>query len=155
MPLLNDSTVAGRSSASGESAFLKGGCRGWKRASARGVPELFPPELVVQVKALACELPSRCGAKLSRWSTADLAREVCRTGLVATVSEITVWRWLHQDAIRPWQHRCWIFTRDSQFAIKASRILDLYHRNGQVRVLREYEFVVSAVEKTSIQARSR
>ena len=42
MPLLNDSTVAGRSSASGESAFLKGGCRGWKRASARGVPELFP-----------------------------------------------------------------------------------------------------------------
>jgi len=154
-PLLNDSTPAGRSSASGESAFLKGACRGWKRASARGVPELFPPELVVQVKALACELPRHYGAALSRWSTADLAREVCRTGLVATLSESTVWRWLHQDAIRPWQHRCWIFPRDSQFASKASRILDLYHRNWQGRVLREDEFVVSADEKTSIQARSR
>jgi len=66
MPLLSDSTLAGRSSASGESAFLKGACRDWKRASARGVLELFPPELVVQVKALACELPSRYGATLSR-----------------------------------------------------------------------------------------
>ena len=47
------------------------------------------------------------------------------------------------------------FPRDSQFASKASRILDLYHRNWQGRVLREDEFVVSADEKTSIQARSR
>jgi hypothetical protein len=55
--------------------------------------------------------------------TADLAREVCRTGLVATLSASTVWRWLHQDAIRPWQHRCWIFPRDSQFASTAAGVV--------------------------------
>jgi transposase len=32
----------------------------------RGRPEAFPPELVIEVKALACELPSRLGLPLSR-----------------------------------------------------------------------------------------
>src|SRR5262249_55236345 len=156
MMLLREAwTAAGKRSACGETALSKGGCRGWKKASARGVPELFPPELVVQVKALACELPSRHGASLSRWSTADLAREVCRTGLVATLSDSTVWRWLHEDAIRPWQHRCWIFPRDPAFASKAGRVLDLYERVWEGRSLTDDEFVMSADEKTSIQARSR
>lgn len=49
-------------------------------------------------------------------------------GLVASISESTIWRWLDQDAIRPWQHRCWIFPRDPHFAFKAGRLLDLYER---------------------------
>jgi hypothetical protein len=36
--------------------------------------------------------------------------------------------WLHADAIRPWQHRCWIFPRGPDFAAKTGRILDLYER---------------------------
>ncbi|HWY56012.1 MAG TPA: hypothetical protein VNZ03_16215, partial [Terriglobales bacterium] len=40
----------------------------------------------------------------------------------------TIWRWLNEDAIRPWQHRCWIFPRDPDFETKAGRILDLYQR---------------------------
>src|SRR3990172_8288295 len=91
-------------------------------------PGFSPPEVVVQVKALACELPSKFGVPLSRWSTQDLAAQVRQSGLVASVSGITVCRWLHEDAIRPWQHRCWIFPRDPDFAEKASRILDLYER---------------------------
>jgi hypothetical protein len=31
---------------------------------------------------------------------------------MAAVSDTTIWRWLSEDAIRPWQHRCWIFPRD-------------------------------------------
>src|SRR5207247_1799889 len=38
----------------------------------------------------------------------------------------TVWRWLSQDAIRPWRHRSWIFPRDPLFVEKAGPILDLY-----------------------------
>jgi hypothetical protein len=75
--------------------------------------------------------------------------------LVARISDSTVWRWLHEDAIRPWQHRCWIFPRDPQFQAKAGRILDLYERCWQGRPLREDEFVISTDEKTSIQARLR
>jgi hypothetical protein len=82
-------------------------------------------------------------------------REVCQSGLVASISGSTLWRWLHQDAIRPWYHRSWIFPRDPDFAIKAGRVLDLYARQWQGRSLGEDEFVISADEKTSIQARRR
>jgi hypothetical protein len=111
--------------------------------------------VVVRVKALACELPVRQGAPLARWSVADLAAATRRSGLVATISDSTVWRWLHADAIRPWQHRCWIFPRDPDFAAKAGRILDLYERGWEGQALRDDEFVLSADEKTSIQARVR
>jgi hypothetical protein len=122
---------------------------------ARAGPELFPPEVVVQVKALACELPANLGVPLSRLSTADIVREVQRHGIVATVSNKTVWRWLHEDAIRPWQHRPWIFPRDPDFAPKAGRILDLYARCWAGHPLTADDFVLSADEKTSIQARLR
>ncbi|MCU0735382.1 MAG: transposase [Methylotetracoccus sp.] len=118
-------------------------------------PGLSPPALTVEIKALACELPGTLGLPLSRLSVADVAREAERSGLVARISESTVWRWLHEDAIRPWQHRCWIFPRDPLFPAKAGRLLDLYARTWQGRALREDEFVLSTDEKTSIQARLR
>jgi hypothetical protein len=110
---------------------------------------------VVQIKAWACELPAQRDLPLSRWSTSDLVREVCRTGLVASLSGSTLWRWLHQDAIRPCYHRSWIFPRDPQLAEKAGRVLDLYARPWQGRPLQDEEFVISADEKSSIQARRR
>lgn len=109
----------------------------------------------MQIKALACELPATLGLPLSRLSSSDIVREAQRCGIVATISEATVWRWLHEDAIRPWQHRTWIFPRDPQFGAKAGRILDLYAGHWEGRRLRGDEFVLSADEKTSIQARLR
>ena len=109
----------------------------------------------MQVKALACELPARLDLPLSRFSVADVAQQVRLSGLVATISDSTVWRWLHADAIRPWQHRCWLFPRDPLFAVKAGRILDLYQRRWQGKLLHDDEFVMSTDEKTSIQARAR
>lgn len=126
---------------------------GSKSAIGRVAPGFFPPELVVQVKALACELPATHDVPLSRWSVSALGNEVRQSGLVASISDSTVWRWLHADAIRPWQHRTWIFPRDPDFAVKAGRILDLYERVWNRKPLRDDEFVISADEKTSIQAR--
>src|SRR6266700_4478852 len=125
---LNAWTRAARSSAYGVSVSSRNVWRAWKNVPDRVAPGLFPPELVVQVKALACELPATHDLPLSRWSTTDLAQYVSRSGLVAQISGSTIWRWLHEDAIRPWQHRTWIFPRDPNFALKASRILDLYQR---------------------------
>jgi hypothetical protein len=111
--------------------------------------------VVVLVKAIACGLPRTRGLPLSRFSCGDIAREVERSGLAATISDKTVWRWLSEDAIRPWQHRCWIFPRDPDFAAKAGRILDLYARRWQGKPLGRNDFVISTDEKTSIQARRR
>jgi hypothetical protein len=66
------------------------------------------------------------GVPLSRWSSAELAREAVARGIVAEISGTTVWRWLAEDAIRPWNYRSWIFPRDPKFAEKAGRIVDLY-----------------------------
>jgi hypothetical protein len=109
----------------------------------------------VRVKALACELPALHEVPLSRWSLSELASHVVQNGWVASLSQATLWRWLHQDAIRPWQHRCWIFPRDPDFETKAGRILDLYQGEWEGKPLKSDEFVISADEKTSIQARRR
>ena len=74
---------------------------------------------------------------------------------MASISGSTIWRWLHDDAIRPWFHRSWIFPRDPNFAPKAGRILDLYERVWEGQPLGADDFVISADEKTSIQARRR
>jgi hypothetical protein len=110
---------------------------------------------VVEVKAIACELPAVRAVPLGRWSLAELRQEVITTGLVSDVSVSTLWRWLAEDALKPWRHRSWIFPRDPDFAAKAAVVLDLYGRRFQGRRLAPGEFVISADEKTSIQARCR
>ncbi len=107
------------------------------------------------MKALACELPASSGVPLSRWSAAEVAREVMEQGLVAKISGTTIWRWLSEEAIRPFYHRSWIFPRDPNFAHKAGRVLDLYESRWAGEPLGAEEYVISADEKTSIQARSR
>lgn len=60
-----------------------------------------------------------------------------------------------EDAIKPWRYRSWIFPRDPDFTEKASRVLSLYEGFWDDQPLGSKEFVVSADEKTSIQARQR
>jgi hypothetical protein len=153
--LLIGSAHVERSLASGANASSNSESQGWRIFPGPAAPGSFPPEVVVQVKAIACEMPAEVGAPLARWSVAELASHVRRSGLVASISDTTIWRWLDEDAIRPWRHRCWIFPRDPDFSEKAGRILDLYQRIWKGRRLRADEFVISADEKTSIQARAR
>ncbi len=107
------------------------------------------------VKALACELPVTLGVPLSRLHVPDIRDEAITRGLVAQISGTTIWRWLADDAIRPWTHRSWISPRDPDFAAKAGRVLDLYARVFDGHPLGAGDYVVSADEKTSIQARCR
>jgi hypothetical protein len=111
--------------------------------------------VLVQVKALACELPYEAGIPLSRFSCREIAAEAVRRGIVAQVSGATVWRWLDEDAIKPWQHRSWIYPRDPEFEEKAGRVLDLYQGTWGGEALGSDEYVICSDEKTSIQARVR
>jgi transposase len=120
-----------------------------------GRPRRFSAVQVAEVKALACELPADTGLPLARWSCPDLAAEATRRGVVASVSASTVRRWLAADAIKPWQHRSWIFPRDPAFAVKAGRVLDLYARFFDGDPVGPDEYVLSADEKPGVQARQR
>jgi hypothetical protein len=62
---------------------------------------------------------------------------------------------LAREAIKPWQYRSWLFPRDPNFAVTAERVLDLYERRWDGRKPGPREYVISADEKTSIQARCR
>lgn len=120
-----------------------------------GARRFSPPEVIIEVKAIACELPQRLGLPLSRLHVPDIRTEVIHRGLVAEISGTTIWRWLASDAIRPWSHRSWIFPRDPHFETKAGRVLDLYARRWEGKPLGKRDFVISSDEKTSIQARHR
>jgi transposase len=120
-----------------------------------GRPRVFAAVVTAEVTAIACELPATRGVPLSRWSLAELRTEVLASGLLTAVSTATVRRWLAEDAIKPWQHRSWVFPRDPAFAVKAARVLDLYARSFEGARLSEGDYVISADEKTSIQARCR
>lgn len=109
----------------------------------------------MDVKALACELPKERSLPFSRLSHADIAAEAVSRGIVGSISDMTVWRWLSADAIRPWCHRSWIFPRDPNFAAKATPVLDLYQGVWNGEPLGPNDYVISSDEKTSIQARKR
>jgi transposase len=148
-------TCLGKWSPSGGSVSSRNAFQGWRADRAEAGRLFFPPEVVIQVKAIACELPAETGVPLSRWSRREIARHAIQKGIVATVSDSTVWRWLSEDAIRPWHHRTWIFPRDPLFAQKAGPVLDLYQGFWQGQPLLADDCVLSTDEKTSIQARIR
>lgn len=106
------------------------------------------------VKATACELVAQTKQPLSRPSLADVT-DRARRALHKPLGRSTVWRILNGDAIKPWQYKYWIFPRDPRFAEKAGPILDLYAGCWEGQPLGPKDCVLSADEKTSIQARVR
>lgn len=135
--------------------FAAEGLKGLADRPRSGRPPVFAATVVAGVKALACALPAEQGLPLSRWSCQDLADEAVARGIAPAVSGSTVRRWLAADAIKPWRHRSWIFPRDPDFAAKAARVLDLYDRVWDGHRLRPDEYVISADEKSQLQALRR
>jgi len=115
---------------------------------------LFPPGDIAEVKAAACETVRETELPLSRQSTADLSRRLPER-LGKPISRSTVSRILRNAAIKPWQHRSWIYPRATNFVEKATPILDLYAGMWERKPLGPNDYVLSTDEKTSIQARIR
>ncbi|GAQ65813.1 hypothetical protein [Streptomyces scabiei] len=91
----------------------------------------------------------------ARWSCPEPAREVVAQAIACSVSASTVRRRLTDDALKPWQHQSWILITDPGFRTRAERVLGLYARTWRGVRLGEDEYVISADEKTSVQARCR
>src|SRR6266705_2619309 len=79
-------TPLARSSASGASVSTTLDYLASRRSLEAGGQPAFPPSVVVEVKALACELPRRREVPLARWSVSELRREVVAQGVVAQIS---------------------------------------------------------------------
>jgi hypothetical protein len=126
----------------------------WTTSRDGAARRIFPPLDHALVKAVACELVAETKQPLSRQSLADVTARG-RNVLGKPISRSTVWRMLATDAIKPWRYKYWIFPRDPHFADKAGPILDLYAGMWQGQRLGPKDYILSADEKTSIQARRR
>jgi hypothetical protein len=115
----------------------------------------FPPLQAATVVALACELPAQRAQPLSRYSTGDLARLIAEHPAAPPLSRSTIGRILARHVLKPWRYRSWLYPRDPDFAAKAGRVLDLYAGVWEGQPLGPDDAVLSADEKTSIQARGR
>ena len=126
----------------------------WTTSQDGAARPIFPPLDHALVQAVACELVAETQQPLSRQSLAD---GTARAGnaLGTPISRSTVWQILATDAIKPWRYKYWIFPRDPHFAAKAGPILDLYAGRWQGQPLGPKDHILSADEKTSIQARRR
>ena len=120
-----------------------------------GRPAQFTPAQVAQIKAVACEQPAKLELPLSRFSLSEIALWIKQADIVTAIGTSTIWRLLHQDAIRPWYYRGWLFPRDPAFVAKASVILDLYQRCWHGQPLGPRDYVLSADEKSALQVLAR
>lgn len=113
---------------------------------------VFPPQVRVQVTAIACSLPKQCQVPLARWSRSELARWVAQDPSLPPISASTVSRWLKAERIRPWRYHSWQHIHDPvRFLQGACPVLDAYMQAQAL--LQDGIWLVSVDEKTSIQAR--
>lgn len=120
-----------------------------------GRPPNLNAQQVAQIKAVACEQPSKLGLPLSRFSLGEIVLWIKQAEIVPDISASSLWRLLHQDAIRPWYYRAWLFPRDADFGTKAGRVLDLYQRIWEGQPLGPHDYVLSSDEKSAIQVLAR
>lgn len=101
----------------------------------------------------ACELPEQAGRSLSQWDCGELARQLVRDEVVASISPQTVQRMLAADRLKPWRSHVWLHPRtprDATFAAQVRAVADLL-----TRLLGHHEVVLSLDEMTSLQPRPR
>ena len=132
--------------------FFEHGLAGLEERPEAADPRSFPPEVVVAIKALACELPSRLGVRyLASTSPTSPRRPSAAASWPRSPgrpSALAVRR-RHPPVADPVLD----LPPDPHFEAKASRVLDLYAHTWNAKPLGTKDFVLSADEKTSIQAR--
>src|SRR5262249_14970167 len=140
-------------SASGSSDSSKAAWPAYMIAPAAAASRSFPPEVAMYVVKIACERPDELGRSLSQWDCAEIARQLVRDGVVASIWAGTVRRFFLSTRLKPWRQKMWLspkVPRDAAFAASVREICDLY-----TRPLGPDEVVLCADEMTSLQPRPR
>jgi transposase len=124
VPIARDVAVSVDTVSTWRRRFGEHGLDGLRDLPRSGRPRTFDATVVAEIRAMACELPADSDTPLAKWSCPHLAAEAVNRGIVGSVSASIVRRWLASDAIKPWQHRSWIFPRDPDFAAKAAHVFE-------------------------------
>lgn len=128
--------------------------RDWKIYHARERLGVFPPEARAQATALACSIPKKKGRALSRWSLAEIASNLTTTGAVTGIAVSTLCRWFASEKLKPWRYHSWQHILDPKAFLERARPVLQFYAEAKT-LLEQGIWLVSADEKTSIQARQR
>jgi transposase len=122
-----------------------------------GNPGKFTAEQITQILALACEPPEKSGRPITHWTCKELADEAKKRGIVASISEAQVGRYLREAELQPHKSRYWLNAKEKdpqQFQEKVEAIC-----NGYLEAPRLYReentHTVCTDEMTGIQALER
>lgn len=122
-----------------------------------GNPGKFTPEQITQILALACESPEQSGRPITHWTYKELADEAKKRGLVESISEAQVGRYLREADLRPHKSRYWLNTKEKdprQFQEKVEAVCTAY-REAPRLYTEENTHTVCTDEMTGIQALER
>jgi len=122
-----------------------------------GAPGKFTPEQVAQILAVACEPPERSGRPITHWTGHELADEVVKRGIVASISTSQVHRYLREAALQPHRSRYWLNTTEKdpdRFEEQVRAVCDTY-LEAPARAERHRTHTVCTDEMTGIQALER
>jgi transposase len=109
--------------------------------------------VAIHAVKIACERPDAKGRSLSQWDCPEIAGELVRDGVVASISAESVRQILLNHRLKPWRYQMWLspkVPRDGAFAATVGELCDLYTRR-----LRKDEMVLCVDEHTNIQPRPR
>jgi transposase len=126
-------------------------------AARPGAPGKFTAEQVTQILALACEPPEQSGRPITHWTAHELADEVVKRGIVASISTTQVGRYLREAAMQPHKSRYWLNTTEKdpvQFRQQVETVCDTYQQAPILERTRDTH-TVCADEMTGIQALER
>jgi transposase len=126
-------------------------------ASRPGAPGKFTPEQVTLILAVACEPPEKSGRPITHWTAHELADEVVKRRIVASISTSQVSRYLREAAMQPHKSRYWLNTTEKdpeQFQKQVEVICDTY-RAAPALEQTQNTHTVCVDEMTGIQALER
>lgn len=122
-----------------------------------GNPGKFTPEQITHILALACEPPAQSGRPITHWTNKELADEAKKRGLVASISEAQVGRYLREAELQPHKSRYWLNAKEKdpqQFQHKVEEVCDCYVEAPRL-YREENTHTVCTDEMTGIQALER
>ena len=106
---------------------------------------------------MACEPPEHSGRPITQWTYRELADEAKKRGLVASISEAQVGRYLREAELQPHRSRYWLNTKEKdpqQFQQKVEAVCDCYHEAPRLYA-EAHTHTVCTDEMTGLQALER
>lgn len=122
-----------------------------------GAPGKFTAEQIVQLVSIACESPRDSGRPVDDWTGHELADEMQKRAIVASISTSRVNELLRSMDLQPHKRKCWCFTTEKDrdlFEAQAREVCETYLQ-APAAYRQDHTHTVCTDEMTSLGANER